>query len=145
LRPGRIDMMVQFEILSQEQLHGLLKSYNITLSKTIFSDLFTICQKDNLVPATLSEFMFRYIKDNDDGSDAEDEKDAKDTIDAKDAKDAKNAKDAKDAKDSKDANDVKNYIEHNELNDSNFINLFKKYLQEINIVIEKNKHNEMIA
>jgi AAA+ superfamily predicted ATPase len=85
LRPGRINMMIEFNIISKEQIEGLLKLYGINLDKKIINKLVDLSQKHDLVPATFTEFMFRYLELG--------------------------------------------------LNDTNYIELFKKYLTEIDVAI----------
>ena len=85
LRPGRINMMIEFNIISKEQIEGLLKLYEINLDKKTINKLVDLSQKHDLVPATFTEFMFRYLELG--------------------------------------------------LNDTNYLDMFKKYLTEIDVAI----------
>jgi chaperone BCS1 len=58
--PGRIDMMIKFDIISSQQVTDMLKLYDITLSQAVCAQLIKICTKNNLTPAMLSAFMFRH-------------------------------------------------------------------------------------
>jgi len=59
MRPGRIDMMLEFLIISKEQILGLLDLYKITLDNAVISEIIKLCQKHELTPAVLSGFLFR--------------------------------------------------------------------------------------
>jgi adenylate kinase family enzyme len=63
LRPGRTDMMIKFNIISKEQISGLLDFYKISLKSDIIDELVNLTQSHDLVPATFSSFMFRHRKD----------------------------------------------------------------------------------
>jgi hypothetical protein len=60
IRPGRIDMMLKFDIISQQQITDMLTLYGINLSNPIYTQIVKICAKNNLTPAMLSGFMFRH-------------------------------------------------------------------------------------
>jgi hypothetical protein len=62
LRPGRIDMMLEFNIISKEQIDGLLAFYKINIEPQTKSELVKICQKHELTPGMLTGFMFRNRK-----------------------------------------------------------------------------------
>jgi len=59
IRPGRVDMMIEFSIISTEQINGLLKLYTIELDDKEFKKLEKICKSQDLTPSVLSSFMFR--------------------------------------------------------------------------------------
>jgi hypothetical protein len=59
MRPGRIDMMIEFNIISLEQITGLLKLYDISLREKELKEITKICQSNELTPAVLAGFMFR--------------------------------------------------------------------------------------
>lgn len=63
LRPGRIDMMIKFDVISPEQINGILQSYNIVLDDPIMWQLTVLCQEKKIVPAILSGFIFRQYGD----------------------------------------------------------------------------------
>jgi ATP-dependent 26S proteasome regulatory subunit len=92
IRPGRIDMIIEFDYISKEQIDGLLKLYNIILNEANLKLLTQLCVTNELTPSVLSSFMFRNRK--------------------------------------------------KELNDTNYINMFKKYLKEINVVLTKQKQKK---
>jgi ATP-dependent Zn protease len=63
LRPGRIDMMLKFDIISREQILGLLDLFNYSkIDKEVVDELCDFSVKHDLVPATFSGFMFRHRK-----------------------------------------------------------------------------------
>lgn len=140
LRPGRIDAIYEFNIISSEQIKGLLKAYNIILDDDIFENVLKLCQRNNLVVATLSEFMFRNIRNNNDNPN--DDKDEMKFVDELNINDNENFIDHG----LPSIDQIKlPVIEENILDNNNFIDLFKKYLLEINIVISKNKQYDMYS
>lgn len=95
LRPGRIDMMIEFTIINREQIEGFLAFYKITLDQKTVSELVKLSQKCELTPAIFSEFLFR----NRDIS----------------------------------------------LDSSNYLEIFKKYLEEIEVSLVDNNYQTMFS
>lgn len=60
LRPGRIDMMIEFTAINREQFIGFLNFYKIKLDSDVIAELMDISRKHELVPAVFSSFMFRH-------------------------------------------------------------------------------------
>lgn len=61
IRPGRIDMMVEFSVITEVQIDGLLDLYEKKLDKNIIKKLYKICKNDEIVPSALSGFLFNNI------------------------------------------------------------------------------------
>jgi ATP-dependent Zn protease len=59
IRPGRVDMMIKFTTLSEEQILGLLKLYKIKLDKNTLKEMLLLCKKYDMTASTLSGFLFR--------------------------------------------------------------------------------------
>lgn len=60
LRPGRINLMVKFGIITRTQLKDILKMYSIKLKNKSINALMELTKNYELVPATYTDFMFRY-------------------------------------------------------------------------------------
>jgi ATP-dependent 26S proteasome regulatory subunit len=60
IRPGRVDMMIKFETIVEQQIKDLLELYSIDLTDENVDILLNLSKKHDLVPATFSGFMFRY-------------------------------------------------------------------------------------
>lgn len=68
LRPGRIDMMIEFGKAIKQQLIDLLKIYKLDFKQETINKIYSICVEKDLVTATISGFLFRYRREklNDD-------------------------------------------------------------------------------
>lgn len=64
IRPGRVDFMVGFDIITEQQLLDLLKIYSLNLKKETVDKIYSLCEEKELVPAVLSGFLFRNRKKN---------------------------------------------------------------------------------
>lgn len=64
IRPGRIDMSLKFTYISEEQIIGLLKLYDVKLNDKNMKELIKKCTLNALSPAVLSAFMFRSMDKN---------------------------------------------------------------------------------
>jgi len=60
LRPGRVDKMIKFDTISEQQLLDLLKIYSRDLKKVNIDKIYTMCKDRDLVPAVISSFLFRH-------------------------------------------------------------------------------------
>lgn len=87
LRPGRINMMVEFTRITKQQLVDLLNIHSLNLAKETVNKIYSMCVEKELVTAMISEFLFRYRR--------------------------------------------------KKFSDDEYINLFEKYLEEINPVFTK--------
>jgi hypothetical protein len=103
IRPGRADIMIKFDTISEQQIKDLLKLYSVKLNKKNVNKLYELSNKHELVPATFSAFMFKYRLDS--------------------VKDKRNISEL--------------------LNNSTYVELFKKYLEDISFAITKNKHSSL--
>lgn len=95
LRPGRTDMMIEFTVITREQIEGLLAFYKITLDHKTMSELVKLSQKHELTPSVFSGFMFRKRK--------------------------------------------------SVLDSTNYLELFKKYLAEIDVSLAHNDYQSMFS
>lgn len=64
IRPGRIDMIIEFGKISENQIRQLCKLYEIELSENAYQTLIELSDKNELVPAIFSGFMFRHLMDS---------------------------------------------------------------------------------
>jgi DNA replication protein DnaC len=64
VRPGRIDMMIKFVKISDEQIKGLLKLYEREINENTYKELSRKCTLYDLTPAVISGFLFRYRNDD---------------------------------------------------------------------------------
>lgn len=64
IRPGRVDKMIEFGIITEQQLIDLLQIYKLDLQKKTIDTIYLLCEEKNLVPATISSFLFRNRKKN---------------------------------------------------------------------------------
>ena len=55
-------MMIEFDIISREQVRGLLDLYNIVISDKMFNGVYDLCKKHKLTPCVISAFLFRHRK-----------------------------------------------------------------------------------
>lgn len=63
LRPGRIDMMVEFGNMTKQQLMDLLNIYTLGLKKETINKIYSLCVEKELVTAMISGFLFRYRRE----------------------------------------------------------------------------------
>ena len=64
IRPGRVDLMIEFGFISEQQLIDLLQIYKIDLQKKTINTIYSLCEQKKLVPAAISNFLFRNRKKN---------------------------------------------------------------------------------
>jgi hypothetical protein len=64
IRPGRVDMMIKFTVISQEQIIGLLNLYDCKYSSNVNNKLFKICKNKQLTTSIISGFLFRNRNNN---------------------------------------------------------------------------------
>lgn len=63
IRPGRVDVMIEFGKISNEQINGLLKLFDKTFSSNVIKSFSKICTSQNLTPAVVSGFLFTHCDD----------------------------------------------------------------------------------
>lgn len=63
LRPGRVDMMVEFSNMVRQQLIDLLKIYSLDLKKETIDKIYSMSVEKELVTAMISGFLFRYRRE----------------------------------------------------------------------------------
>jgi ATP-dependent 26S proteasome regulatory subunit len=63
-RPGRIDKIIEFKILSKDQIVTMLEKFNILLEENTFIKLLNKCTKNELTPAVLMSFLFKHRNKN---------------------------------------------------------------------------------
>jgi hypothetical protein len=61
IRPGRVDMMVGFADMSDEQIHGMFELFGKKLDAKWFDKIRRICGAKHLTPCVLSGFMFKHL------------------------------------------------------------------------------------
>ena len=61
IRPGRVDMMVGFADMSDEQIRGMFELFGKKLDAKWFDKIRRICGAKHLTPCVLSGFMFRHL------------------------------------------------------------------------------------
>ena len=63
LRPGRIDMMLEFTTISSEQIRGLLNLYKVVLDDQTIDEIMRLASRHELTTSVLSSFLFRHRTD----------------------------------------------------------------------------------
>lgn len=59
-RPLRVDKTIKFERANHDQLRRLIDLYKLSLRKTIIKKMSTMVEMNNLTPAAVTGFLFRY-------------------------------------------------------------------------------------
>jgi chaperone BCS1 len=62
LRPGRTDVMIEFTLISREQIEELLTFYKVVLDHKTVAELVKLSLRHKLTPSVFSGFMFRNRK-----------------------------------------------------------------------------------
>lgn len=63
IRPGRIDVIIEFKKISNEQIKGLFKLYNRIFSENSINKFSKLSDKQDLTAATISAFLFKHRDD----------------------------------------------------------------------------------
>lgn len=64
IRPGRVDMMIKFNVITKQQINGLLELYECKYNSNIINNIFKICKIKELTASTISGFLFRNRDNN---------------------------------------------------------------------------------
>lgn len=62
IRPFRVDKIINFDNIDNEQIEGIIKIYNLDLSKSVLNNISKFVSNNKMSPAGLSAFLFKYRK-----------------------------------------------------------------------------------